>query len=452
MVTVREISQHLQRIGPWVDWSAGTCDGLKFGDPDTEVTGIAVSWQSLQSSLEEAARKGCNLFITHEPTFYNHMDSDQAAMVLPAAQHKMSWLSENRMVVYRCHDVWDIYPRLGIVDAWSEFLELGQPSAQARYYNLHPVPCTTAWELVLRIVRRVSALGEQAVQFQGVRWQMVHKLAVGTGAITDVRQMIELGADVVLTTDDGMSYWNSGALAADMGIPLIVVNHRTAEIPGLRKLAEYLHQQFPQVPVEFVGPTCSYEIAAVETSRERSIRMLLADLDHLPPLSLPAGYECRPMRADETWAYIAVMNHSDFMGECDQAWFDNTFTEDLLYDPSHLCLIWRDGQPVAAAGAWHCKIDGEEWGMIHWVGVADRERGKGLGKAITLAALHRLKERGFTRALLGTHPWRVQAIAAYLRLGFKPWPTAYAPQAVWDEVLRDLDEWRKSSRNMPGEA
>ena len=65
MVTVREISQHLQRIGPWVDWSDGTCDGLKFGDPDTIVTGIAVGWQSLQSTLEEAARKGCNMTRTH---------------------------------------------------------------------------------------------------------------------------------------------------------------------------------------------------------------------------------------------------------------------------------------------------------------------------------------------------------------------------------------------------
>jgi putative NIF3 family GTP cyclohydrolase 1 type 2/RimJ/RimL family protein N-acetyltransferase len=443
MVTARQVSQHLKQIGPWVNWSGGTCDGFKFGDPDTVITGIAIGWQALQSTLEEAERKACNLFITHEPTFYNHMDNDQAALALPAAQHKMAWLSEHQMVVYRCHDVWDTYPRLGILDSWSEFLELGQPYAHSNYHNIHVVPNTTAWELALRIMRRVSALNEQSIQFQGVRWQMVHKLAVGTGAITDVRKMIEMGADVLLATDDGMSYWNAGALAADMGIPLIVVNHRTAEIPGLRKLAMYLQQEF-QIPVEFVGSTCSFEVAAVEVSRETSIRMQLADLDHLPPLVLPEGYEFRPMRADEAWAYIAVMNRSDFMGECDQVWFNSTFVEDPQYDPSHLCLIWHDGQPVAAAGAWHCKIDGEDWGMIHWVGVIDSERGKGLGKAITLAALHRLKERGFTRAMLGTHPWRLQAIAAYLRLGFVPWPTARAPQTVWDEVLRNLDMWRKS--------
>ena len=158
------------------------------------------------------------------------------------------------------------------------------------------------------------------------------------------------------------------------------------------------------------------------------------------------------MRKDEAWAYIAVMNRSALMGGCDQAWFERNYTKDPLFDPSYLCLIWHGELPVAAAGAWHCTIDGEEWGMVQWVGVIDKERGKGLGKVVTLAALHRLKERGFTRAMLGTHPWRVQAIATYLHLGFVPWPTAYAPQAVWDEVLRDLDEWRKGSRKMPDEA
>jgi mycothiol synthase len=255
---------------------------------------------------------------------------------------------------------------------------------------------------------------------------------------------------VVLTTDDGMSYWNAGAYAADMGIPLIAVNHRTAEIPGLRKLAAFLRQQFPQVPVEFVGTTCSYEVAAVETSRERGIRMLLPDISHLPPLSLPEGYECRPMQADEAWAYIDVMNRSDFMGECNQAWFDSTFSQDPLYDPAHLMLIWHNDQPVAAAGAWQSIIDGKERGIVHWVGVVDHQRGKGLGKAVSLAALHRLKERGYTTAVLGTHPWRMQAIAAYLRLGFVPWPTDQAPQAVWDQVLRDLEAWRKKSRSIDG--
>jgi len=439
----REVHEHLRSVGAWVDWQGRTCDGFKYGDPDAEVTGIAVGWQSLRSALEEAHAKGCNLFITHEPTFYSHMDDDATAKASEPGQRKVAFLERTGMVVYRCHDVWDIFPELGIVDAWSEFLGLGKPIARAKYYNLHRVPSTTVWELAQRIAQSVAPLGEQSVQLMGKKWQMVHRLAVGTGAITQVRSMVELGADVVLTTDDGTWLWRDGAWIADLGLPMLRVNHMTAEIPGLRKLADYLRQCFPGVAVHFVGPTCSYEIYATARYHEIPLRMCREDLQDLAPVSLPEGYTWRPMKADEAWAYIEVMNKSNYSGECDQLWFEQTFSRDHEYDPSYLQIIWKGKRPVAAAAAWHGEVEGERWGVVHWVGVAYDERKKGLGKAIVLATLHRLKGRGFTRAMLGTQDWRLPAIAAYMRMGFRPWPNESAPQEVWDRVLADLKTWRK---------
>ena len=442
-ITARDVHEHLRSLGPWVAWDRGTCDGFKHGDPETAVTGIAVTWQSLQNTLEEAHARGHNLVITHEPTFYSHMDDDAAMRATPPGRRKAEFLDRTGMVVYRCHDLWDIYPEKGIVDAWSAFLDLGAPIARERYYNLHAVPETAAWELVGRIARQVAPLGQQAVQFVGTPWQMVHRLAVGTGAITNVRRMVELGADVVLATDDGATLWRDGAWMADLGVPMMVVNHTTAEIPGMRNLAAHLAERFPAVPVEFLGPTCGYEILATERARDTAIRMRRDDLEGLPPVVVPEGYVCRPMAPDEAWAYLEVMNASNYSGEADQAWFDRTFAGDPEYDPAHLKLIWRGDRPVAAAGAWHITIDEERWGMIHWVGVSRDERGGGLGKAVTLAALHRLRERGFTRAMLDTNAWRLAAVAAYMRLGFRPWPTERGPQEVWDRVLTDMAAWRR---------
>jgi putative NIF3 family GTP cyclohydrolase 1 type 2 len=441
-LTAAHVAEHFRAVGTWVDWSGRTCDGFKAGDPATPVTGIAVAWQSSQAALEEAQAQGCDLFITHEPTFYSHMDDDRAWQETLPAQRKRAWFERSGMVVYRCHDVWDVFPRLGIVDSWSEYLGLGEPVARAKYYNLHEVPATTVWELAQRLGTRLAPLGQQAVQLIGKKWQMVRRLAVGTGAITGVRQMVELGADVVLGTDDGITLWRDGAWMADLGLPLLIVNHMTAEIPGLRNLADYLRAQFPGVKVAFVGPTCSYEIYATERMRDTPIRMRRDDLEHLPPLALPEGYECRPMQADESWAYQEVMNLSNYYGDCDAAWFTRTFSQDPQYDPAFLQLIWKGERPVAAATAWHIEIEGERWGMIHWVGASNTERGKGLGKMATLAALHTLRARGFTHAMLDTAVWRLPAVAAYLGLGFRPWPTAQAPQAVWEQVLADLATWR----------
>jgi putative NIF3 family GTP cyclohydrolase 1 type 2/GNAT superfamily N-acetyltransferase len=443
----RDVHAHFRSVGTWVDWEGGTtCDGFKAGTPNTPVTGIAVGWQSSLPALRQASDLGCNLFITHEPTFYAHMDNDKGWRDTEPGQRKAAFLDRKGMVVYRCHDLWDIFPRLGIVDAWSEFLDLGQPVATARYYNVHEVPTTTAWELTHRIALAVFKLHEQAVQLFGAKWQMVHRLAVGTGAITNVRKMVELGADVLLTTDDGATLWRDAAWLEDLGLPMILVNHRTAEIPGLYKLVEYLQQQFPGLPVHFVGSTCSYEIYATQRMREIQLRLRIDDLQHLPPVVLPEGYECRPMRPDQVWAYLEVMNRSNYHGEADQPWFEDQFARDPEYDPVNLLLIWKDERPVAATAAWQGMVDGERWGIIHWVGAVDSERGKGLGKAIVLAAMHRLRERGFQKAYLGTQDWRMPAINTYWSLGFRPWYTERVPKEVWDQILANLDDWRKYGR------
>ncbi|MCD6520738.1 MAG: Nif3-like dinuclear metal center hexameric protein [Anaerolineae bacterium] len=439
--TARDLHAHFQRVGTWVDWEH-TCDGFKFGDPETPVKGIAVGWQSLLSALEEAHARGCNLFITHEPTFYSHMDDDADWASSEPGQKKQAFLERTGMVIYRCHDVWDRFPKLGVRDAWSEFLELGTPIATEGYINLHEVPATTAWELAHWISRRVAKLGEESVQFLGTKWQIVHKLAVGTGAATNVRQMVALGADVLLASNDGTILWRDGAWLADQEIPLILVDHMTSEIPGLYKLVDYLREQFPQVPITFVGPTCSFKTFVGQLEPE-AIHMRRDSLDDLPPITLPPGYTLRPMRADEVWAYLEVMNQSNFVGEADEAWFERVFSSDPEYDPSYIQLIWKGDKPVAGAAAWHKEIDGERWGLVHWVGVIRTERGKGLGKAITLAVLHKLRERGFTKATLTTGNWRLPAVAAYMRMGFKPWPTESSPQERWDRVLADLERFRK---------
>ena len=73
--TARDVETYLRSLGPWVD-EAKTCDNFKAGDPDREVKAMAVSWMSTMRALQEAQARGCDLFITHEPTFYSHYDND----------------------------------------------------------------------------------------------------------------------------------------------------------------------------------------------------------------------------------------------------------------------------------------------------------------------------------------------------------------------------------------
>jgi hypothetical protein len=64
--------------------------------------------------------------------------------------------------------------------------------------------------------------------------------------------MAQLGGDVLLGTDDGMTTWDSGLWAVDTGTPVIMVSHATSEIPGMMSMAGYLSRQFPGVPSFYV--------------------------------------------------------------------------------------------------------------------------------------------------------------------------------------------------------
>lgn len=258
-----ELDRHMRHVGTWVDWSS-TVDTFKAGSPETEVRGIAVAWQSTWPAMKEAHERGCNLFVTHETTFYTPKEDDPALFTSSPAREKRAWLEETGMMVYRCHDVWDVMPEYGVLDSWAAGLGLvGPPLAAQKYYAVYTAPAGahTVGDLARHVLDCTAAIGQDLVQFVGAADTLhrpVTRVAIGTGAITRVGIMAVLGAadgrqpDCLIVTDDG--FWTSrdGCWALDAGLPLLVVNHGTAEEWGLANLARYLRSQWPEVPVHHI--------------------------------------------------------------------------------------------------------------------------------------------------------------------------------------------------------
>ena len=55
-------------IASWVNWE-DTKDHFLFGNPETEVRGIAVTWLATDAVLSRAAEMGLNFVIAHEGAF-----------------------------------------------------------------------------------------------------------------------------------------------------------------------------------------------------------------------------------------------------------------------------------------------------------------------------------------------------------------------------------------------
>jgi putative NIF3 family GTP cyclohydrolase 1 type 2 len=254
-----EIEIHLRSLrgsGPYPDPDVDT---FKSGGPETEVTGIAVGWMSYTWALEKALSLGCSLFVTHEPTYFDHEDADPDVFRLPGARAKREFIESSGLAILRCHDLWDLIPEIGIPDAWGRFLGLGAPVRTAPYlraYGLEPQP---AAHFAAGLAQRLAPLGQPGVQLLGPSEKRIASVALGTGAITPVVEMVaDLAVDAVIATDDGIDYWRDGAMAIDLGIPIFVVNHPVSELAGVEALAEHLKAAFPQIPVHHIPQRCMY--------------------------------------------------------------------------------------------------------------------------------------------------------------------------------------------------
>ncbi|MBC8081359.1 MAG: GNAT family N-acetyltransferase [Gorillibacterium sp.] len=144
--------------------------------------------------------------------------------------------------------------------------------------------------------------------------------------------------------------------------------------------------------------------------------MVREDLSTLPPTSIPQGCTLSSYHPGDESAWEHIIDEA-FQGK-------HNFTEFMMNDEPYLPeRVWflRSGPtPAATASAWYRPEWGEDTGYLHMVGALASHAGKGFGLQVSLAALHRMREEGRTRAVLNTDDFRLSAIVIYLKLGFVP--------------------------------
>ena len=276
----KEILDHFKLKGTWVDWNK-TVDQFLFGNPEEEVSGIAVSWMPTISNLKKAKEADCNIFITHEPLFAAKIDDEGNIIDSPIINDlhsrwvtgnrrklkkddiwvkKMDWLEHEDLTILRCHDFWDIYPEIGVRRAWSKYLGYKKPPIKIDNYNeLHAIPEVTLNELCRHILEKIKPLGQESIQVIGDLDKKISKITLGTGAATHYREMAALGGDAIVVSEDGTYLWESGQWAKETGIPMIIVNHALSEEPGMVTLANYLEKTFLNIPVMHIPVGCMFK-------------------------------------------------------------------------------------------------------------------------------------------------------------------------------------------------
>lgn len=253
-----DIREHLVSRSPWVDRET-TVDTVKSGDPLRPVRRVGVGWMATIWDLRAAHEDGCDLFVTHEPTFNDHREppEGECRRVEPGAG-KTAFLAASGLVVLRCHDCWDAWPEIGIRDSWARGLGLEEMVAenaealtQRRWHAVYRIRPVSLRAFAADVARRVRVLGQDGVDVMGEPERIVSMPAVGVGCGGPDRDMVELGADVLIVCYDGASYWRDRERLAELGAAVVAVEHGTSEIWGMQSLASYLARTFPELEVRF---------------------------------------------------------------------------------------------------------------------------------------------------------------------------------------------------------
>lgn len=162
-------------------------------------------------------------------------------------------------------------------------------------------------------------------------------------------------------------------------------------------------------------------------------RTLLADL---PAADVPQGYRVRAYQAgdEESWCRL-VREHIG--GEHTP----ETMREGLLleswFSEENLLFAETEGVAVGTACAQHPPEDAPV-GHLHMLAVDNAHRGRGLGKALAVAALSRLARLRYASVELRTDDFRLPAVGLYLSLGFEPKITHESHPARWRHLYERL--------------
>jgi ribosomal protein S18 acetylase RimI-like enzyme len=190
-----------------------------------------------------------------------------------------------------------------------------------------------------------------------------------------------------------------------------------------------------------------------QASYFKRFRMEVDLQQRLPPPELPCGYRFVPWD-DALLEVHAEVKYQCFVDQVDALVFPSLGNRDgcsYLMQEIRRKSGFQPGATwlIAAAGAYCATVQGLRerpgTGAIQNLGVVTAHRGRGLGAALLLKALHGFQQAGMHRAFLEVTAQNDGAMRLYRRFGFRCLKTLYKaapPQGSWrPPVPQEASAW-----------
>jgi ribosomal protein S18 acetylase RimI-like enzyme len=169
-----------------------------------------------------------------------------------------------------------------------------------------------------------------------------------------------------------------------------------------------------------------------------SLLMRRPDLDDLPPA--PANVE---LATDADADSLSQLLDASFAEDWDSARVHRDLLDDKTVQATYLL---REGDRIVATAS--ARVLPEEYpgaGYLHWVASDPQLRGRGLGRAVTIAVMRHFVEDELASTVLETDDERLPAISVYLGLGYVPQYRDASHEDRWSKIFRALNDHRRPS-------
>lgn len=258
MYNASDIAKVFEEIAPIETGVPNDELGFVYGDPNTEVTGVACVWNIHTESVKLCIEKPVNMIICHESIWLPDQTSDwyQGPAMKDVYSNCMrkQLLDQHGMVVYRSHSNWDALPQDGVPD--QALLTLGieglHATARQKFFSVQEIPQEMAVDTLTEHIK--DGLGYESCRIFGDKKKRIRKFAFLVGGFGENQHHMpqiarDMGAEAIIIGE--MSEFIVIA-CLEMGLPVIETLHSASEIPAIKRQATMLSERFPDLPIHYV--------------------------------------------------------------------------------------------------------------------------------------------------------------------------------------------------------
>lgn len=228
----------------------GTVDTCKTGNPEKEIKKIGTTFMATNKVLDDAASWGCDLLITHEPTYYNHIDSLENADPFIEEKHKR--VTDSGICIWRWHDSIHFRNEDGINAGFLKMLGWSGHMVSSMIYEFDKP------QNVMQMTKDIeNKLNIRHVRIVGKRDGKVRQVGLFLGQRTGTEEWAQYTfTDVECCISGELCEWHDCETTRDAAYlgkqkTILILGHCGSERPGMVVAADTVRDKFPDLEVKY---------------------------------------------------------------------------------------------------------------------------------------------------------------------------------------------------------